>query len=178
MTTTYSNTRRDLLAFQIHHFRHSPIMWFPFALLGLMFFLMASEQALAPRIVSTVIFLILVLPILLAVYVTILTLNLLLRKGGNSPPERVTLSDAGLQIKTATSIQDHQWSGIMKVCRTRRHLFFYLTPSIACIVPRRALASAEEWESFSEFCRRKTSDPKPIQQNRIGSNSIPGTDKL
>jgi hypothetical protein len=162
MTITYNNTRRDLLAFQLHHFRRSPIMWFPVALVGLMFFLMAPEVALLPRIVSTVIFLILVLPVLLAFYAAMLTLNLLLRKGGNSPPETVTLSDAGLQIKTATSFQDHQWAGIKKVCRTRRHLFIYLTPSIACVVPRRAFASAEEWESFNEFCRRRTTG-QPVQ---------------
>ncbi len=161
MIITYHNTRRDLLAFQFHHFRRSPIMWFPCALLGSMFFLMASEEALAPRIVATVIFLMLALPILLVFYVAFLTLNLL-RKGGNSPPETVRLSDAGLQIKTATSIQDHQWAGIKKVCRTRRHLFIYLTPSIACIVPHRAFASDGDWETFNEFCRRKTVGPKQV----------------
>ncbi len=162
VTISYNNTRRDLLAFQLHHFRRSPIMWLPVALLGLMFFLMASEQALLTRIVATVIFLILQLPVLLAFYAAILTLNLLLRKDRNSPPETVTLSDAGLQIKTATSFQEHQWAGIKKVSHTRRHLFIYLTPSIACIVPRRVFASAGEWESFNEFCRIKTTDPKQV----------------
>lgn len=155
MTITYTNTRRDLLAFQLHHLRRSPMMWLPFALVGLMFFLMASEEALAPRIVATVIFLLLVLPILVAFYAALLTLNLLLRKAGNSPPETVTLSDAGLQIKTATSFQEHQWAGIKQVCWTRRHLFIYLTPSLACVVPRRVFASAGEWESFNESCQRK-----------------------
>jgi hypothetical protein len=163
MTITYANTRRDLLAFQLHHFRRSPIVWLPVALLGLMFFLMAPDDALATRIVAAMIFLALVLPILLAFYAAALTLNLLLRKDRNSAPETVTLSDAGLQIKTATSFQDHQWTGIKKVCRTRRHLFIYLTPSIACIVPRRAFASADEWEAFSEFCRRKTIKLKQVQ---------------
>jgi len=165
MTITYTNTRRDLLAFQFHHLRRSPMMWLPFALVGLMFFLMASEEALAPRIVATVIFLLLVLPILLAFYAAVLALNLLLRKAGNSPPETVTLSDAGLQIKTATGFQEHQWAGIRKVCRTRWHLFIYLTPSIACIVPRRVFGSTGEWESFNEFCRRRTTG-QPVQPSQ------------
>ena len=80
MTITYNNSRRDLLAFQLHHLRRSPIMWLPVALLGLMFFLMASEETVATRIVATVIFLILQLPILVAFYAAVLTLNLLLRK--------------------------------------------------------------------------------------------------
>jgi len=165
MSITYANTRRDLLAFQLHHLRRSPIMWLPVALLGLMFFLMASEQALPTRIVATVIFLILQLPVLLAFYAAILTLNLLLRKDRNSPPETVTLSKAAMQIKTATSFQEHQWAGIKKMCRTRPHLFIYLTPSIACIVPRRVFASAAEWKSFNEFCRMKTTDPKQVQSS-------------
>jgi hypothetical protein len=177
MTITYANTHRDPLAFQLHHLRRSPMMWLPVALVSLIFFLMAPEESLATRIVATVIFLILQLPVLLAFYVAFLTLYLLLRKDRNSPPETVTLNDAGLQIKTATSFKDHQWAGIKKVCRTRRHLFIYLAPNIACVVPRRAFAGAEEWESFSEFCRQKTTNLKEVQQQPIGANSIPGTDK-
>ena len=165
MTITYANTRRDLLAFQLQHLRRSPIGWLPVALVGLMFFMMASEQPLATRIFATVIFLILQLPVLLAFYVAVLTLNLVLRKAGHSPPETVTLSDAGLQIKTATSLQEHQWAGINRVCRTRRHLFIFLTPSIACVVPRRAFANDREWESFNEFCWQRTSG-QPVQTSQ------------
>ena len=165
MTITVANTRRDLLAFQLHHLRRSPSNWLAFALVGLTFFLMASGQPLARRVGATVIFLLLALPFLLAFYVAVLTLNLLLRKARNSRPETVTLSDAGLQIKTATSLQEHQWAGINRVCRTRRHLFIFLTPSIACVVPRRAFANDREWESFNEFCWQRTSG-QPVQTSQ------------
>ena len=155
MTVTYTKTRHDLLTFQFHHFRRSPIIWLPYALVGVIFFLEAPEATLAARIVATMIFLILLLPILLAFYAAVLTLKLLLRKASHSPPGTVKLSDAGVQVKTATSCQDHLWAGIKKVRRTRRHLFIYLAASIACVVPRRAFANAEEWESFCELCLRQ-----------------------
>ena len=182
MTITFTNTRRDLLAFQVYHLGRSPLLLLVngacLTFMACLFFHGAGGVPLAPRIVATVFFLLLFLPILLAVQVALLALSVVLRQVGNLIEETVTLSDAGVQVKTATSCQDHQWAGIKKVCRTRRHLFIYLTPSIACVVPRRAFASAEEWEAFNDFCRRKTTDPNQVQQNQNGDNPIPETDRL
>jgi len=175
MTITYTITRRDLLAFRLYHLRHSPSNWFCFAALGFLFFQRAGDVALVPRIVATVIFLLLMLPILLALYVAIQWLGLWLRKPSNLSPPTVTASDTGLQIKTATSCQDHQWVGITKLCRTRRHLFIYLTPRIACIVPRRAFQDANAWESFNDLCRRKTA--LQIQQAPPGPDLSAGEPK-
>ena len=173
MTMTYNNSRGDLLAFQLQHLRRSPSNWLAFALVGLMFFLMASEQPLAMRIGATVIFLLLALPFLLAFYVALLTLNLLLRKDRISLAETVTLDDAGLQIQTATSFQEHQWAGIKKVCRTRRHLFIYLTPSIACVVLRRVRPSTlAGWACHGIQSRRLSGFAGPLTRIILRHNRI------
>jgi len=159
MTITYTNTRRDLLAFQLYHQWRSPLLPLVngacLVFMGCLFLRATQDIPIAPRIAATVLFLLVLLPMLLAVQLALLTLNLLLRKAGVSAPETVTLSDSGVRIKTATSLQDHQWAGIKKLRRTRRHLFIYLAPSIACVVPRRAFANAAEWESFCELCQRQ-----------------------
>ena len=181
MTITYTNTRRDQLAFQFYHLCRSPqfllVNGACLIFMACVFFHVADGVALAPRIVETVFFLLLLQPILLAAEVAVLALGVVLRQVGNQIEETVTLSDAGVQVKTVTSCQDHQWRGIKKVRRTRRHLFIYLTPGIAWVVPRRVFASTEEWESFNEFCLRRTTDPKQVQKNQIGDNSISGNDK-
>jgi len=156
MTISYINNRGDLMAFQLHRLRRSPLIFVVnAACLTFMAFLFSQasrDVAQAPRIVATVFFLLLLLPILLAVQVGIVALGLALRTKEAPAPEQVTLSESGIRVETATSCQDYQWRGISKVCHTRRQLFIYLTPSIACLVPRRAFASAHEWESFKEFC--------------------------
>ncbi len=146
MTVTYTNTRRDLLAFQLHYARRSPVSWAvpaaSLAIIGLLFFRSAQAAALAPRIVASGLFLLLLLPLVGALQVAILALGAMLRHGHEPIPEQLTLSNAGMRIETATGCQDYQWRGIKKLCRTRRHLFIYLTPSLACLVPRRAVPNA------------------------------------
>lgn len=123
------------------------------------------EVPLAPLIVAIVLYLLCLLPILLAVQLAFVCLALVLQRREAAVLEHVTLSDVSIRVETDTSCQDYQWRGIRKICQTRHRLFIYLTSSTACVVPRRAFAAADEWESFNEFCKRKAT--------RLGDISTP-----
>jgi hypothetical protein len=158
MKISYSNNRRDLLAFQVHHFWRSPINWLVNAagLGGLCFFFFQSAEnaPLAPRMVATVFSLMIFSPILLAVEIAILMFSVVLRQTGSMEPEQVTVTEDGLLLRSQHSCQNYHWAGIKRIYRTRHRLFIYLLPHLACIVPRRAFEGEREWNDFCELCLR------------------------
>jgi hypothetical protein len=161
MTITYTNTRRDLLAFQLYHSRRSPVLLLSSVIcmmvMGFIFFDSADAVALIPRVVATVVFLLLLLFAFMLLRLGIFALFVALRQAGDLTPEKLTLGESGLRIETDTSFQDHQWRGIKKACRTRKHMFIYLTPAIACVVPCRAFSDAAERDQFEAFVLAKVS---------------------
>lgn len=155
---SYTNNRRDLLAFQVHYLWRSPVTWLVNAAglgcLCFIFFQSAEIEALAPRIVATVFFVVMFFPVLLAAEIAILVLSVFLRQTGSRELEQVTITENGLLLETKLSRQNHQWAGINRIYRTRDRLFIYLLPNMACIVPRRAFEGEREWNDFSELCLR------------------------
>jgi len=166
MKITYTNTFRDLLAFQLYHQSRSPVMLLVnsccLCFMAFIFFQGMPEDpakgvGLAPRIVATLIFLAIFTPILIAVEFAITLLTLVSRgnKTGHSNYS-LTMGEDGFVEETNHARLDYQWPAVRKLVRTRRHIFIYVAQNIAVVIPKRSFHDEAEWQTFHEFCRRKT----------------------
>jgi YcxB-like protein len=68
----------------------------------------------------------------------------------------ITLSEDGFLSETPLSRSEMKWSIVQKLARTRRYIYIYVAQHSAHVVPRRAFQDASEWDSFYEFCKRKS----------------------
>jgi hypothetical protein len=60
----------------------------------------------------------------------------------------VTLTDAGLIEETSFQRTEQKWAGIVRLARTRRHIFAYVSQYAAHVIPRRAFSDAGAWDQF------------------------------
>ncbi len=166
MTISYTNTWRDLLTFNRQHIWRSPVS-IAIHLGGVAFlayvFFQAAEPGPAPsyglaaRIVGTVLFMALALPVLTAVQLAIVVLLLLSRRNKTLfAKQTLTLREDGFDTENAYARSDCKWTVVQKLRQTRRHLFIYVSQNGALIVPRRAFRDEAEWQAFHEFCQRRT----------------------
>jgi hypothetical protein len=180
MTLSYTTTFRDLWAFHLHHLPRSPITivisFGGVAFMSFLFFLGPAPDSVNPfslptRIVATFVFAMVVLVILIAVQLAIVALHLALRRMKTKPTDyTLTLGEDGFVEESSDARLNYQWPGVQKLARTRCHLFIYVAPSIAVIVPRRAFGGEAEWNDLYEFCRRKTA-PRPTATGRAADGN-------
>lgn len=166
MTISYTNTRRDLLTFNRQHIWRSPVSIAInlgcVAFLAYIFFQAAEpgpehHYGLTARIVATVLFIALALPVLVAVQLVIVVLLLLSRRNKTLfTTHTLTLREDGFDTENMYARSDCKWTVVQKLRQTRRHLFIYVSQNGALIVPRRAFRDDAEWKAFHEFCQRHT----------------------
>ncbi len=64
---------------------------------------------------------------------------------------RLTLAPEGLTEETDFNTSFFKWTGIHKVVRTRKHLFLFVSPGAAHVVPRRCIPEQREWDALYEY---------------------------
>jgi len=63
------------------------------------------------------------------------------------------ITQSGVVEQTPMSRTETKWGGVQKFVVTRQHVFLYIGPSIAHVIPRRALQGDPEWRGMVEDCR-------------------------
>lgn len=152
MSVSYRNTRRDILAFTAHHYVRGPWNWV-FLVGFVLATLPATISRLSPKngvFVNTLVTFVaeaLLLLFLIGVPVLILLMSLSRRGGIGTLDEHLLIVDRDvLTEQTVVNTSIVKWAGVRKMLRTRNYLFVYVGPGMAHPIPRRAAASADEWE--------------------------------
>jgi hypothetical protein len=81
--------------------------------------------------------------------------------------KKISLTPQALFSETEFSRTENYWRGIRKIVRSKRYLLIYNTALSAYIIPRRAFASAEDWDRFYEFARHQ------FEMSRNPASAIP-----
>jgi hypothetical protein len=68
----------------------------------------------------------------------------------------ISLGEDGFISETPHSRSEMKWSIVQKLARTRSYIYIYVTQHSAHVVPRGAFQEIGEWDSFYEFCKRKS----------------------
>jgi hypothetical protein len=66
---------------------------------------------------------------------------------------RLEITPDGLSITTVTATSTTKWSGVLRIVVAENHAFFYLSPIEAYMLPRRALATENEFREFVKKAR-------------------------
>lgn len=165
MNISYTNTFRDLLAFQRYHASRSPVVIVMdlglVAFVSYLFFQAtagdsAHQLGLTTRIIATLVLAVVLLALVIASNLVLFVLVLISRRNKTLLTEHtITLGEDGFVTETAYERTNSKWASVQKLRRTRRHLFIYVSQHGAHVVPRRAFREEAEWNAFHEFCRRK-----------------------
>lgn len=156
VTVTYTNTRRDLRALAAHHYPRARSTWVSLGLFVLAttpITVSSLEIDFGPVVnVLTVATIEAILTgILSAFYALIIVIALAFqRHPGILTEHTIDVGPDGLTESTDVNVTMTKWPGVSKVQRTRRHLFVYTGPGMAHIIPRRAFATKDDWDRFSE----------------------------
>ena len=79
-------------------------------------------------------------------------------------PQRLELTQVGLQSSSADGETLTRWPAVKEVVRTDEHVFFFISSKTAFLVPRRAFRDPQEFEAFA-------SEARELQQ-RYSSNDL------
>lgn len=153
----YSNTVKDMWAFQLAHAIRSP--WYYVLLAGWSYVWLspATEEwsdwsCLSCTVKYYGIFLVIIVASFLILIMTPQLLRFLSGKHRASfAPRTVSVSKAGVVEETDDSRSEYKWSAIQRVVRTERLVALYISPFLAHLVPRRAFDSNEAWQHFTRF---------------------------
>jgi hypothetical protein len=63
-------------------------------------------------------------------------------------PRRLTISPEGFRVVNYYTDAMNRWEQVWQIAVTREHAFFYLTPIMGHVVPRRAFADRRDFEAF------------------------------
>ncbi|MDZ4179067.1 MAG: YcxB family protein [Coriobacteriia bacterium] len=152
-TVTYTNTRVDLLAFTAFHYLRSPWTWIGMA--ALIVFTLPPIIASVPWRLGLVfgglmvfIFEAAVVTFVIAVMIATVLASVVLRDGAGVFTEHVLSFDQqGITERTDINASVFTWQGIQKVVRASDYyIFIYVTPGMAHLIPRRAVASDDDWD--------------------------------
>lgn len=167
MKTEFELTTEDLLAFNWHHYQHSPTMRQAFrkgyimviflsALLGLL-------VALTWDVLVGLITFIIVLPFYLMVYKQSVQKTLkqntarMIGEGRNRSMlgrHRVEISEKEIIITNEVSRGSILWVGVERVVETSEHIIIYTASIKAVVVPKRAFRDEREAEVFYSTAQR------------------------
>ena len=152
MTVTYTNTRRDLLAFNFYFLTHGRWM----LRFGTVFLVVtslinvttldgarsASENAATFAVLEAMALLIAAVVLVLIVLVSVAFMS-----GTGLFCERtITVTEESLTESTAVNTQLIRWPGVAKVVRAGHQILVFVGPAAAHVIPRRAVRSQEEWD--------------------------------
>jgi hypothetical protein len=154
VSVTYTHTRRDSLAFTAHWALHSAVIW---SLLGLLVVVTLPETMrslrpgwpLAGRIAAAVA--LEAIPVFLVVVLTGIVTALiyaLYANPGVYTSHTITADGSGLTESTSVNDTTFTWGGVRKIARSSGHIYIYVGPWMAHVIPRRAVSSQEEWDGL------------------------------
>ena len=84
------------------------------------------------------------------------------KRRGMLGPIRFSLRARGVEAVGPNSESLSYWSGIKKVVQTKRRLYLFLTPASALIMPRRAFATDDEFQTWADRSRSSWSEAKGV----------------
>jgi hypothetical protein len=154
MKTTYKNTVSDILAFMLYHSLHRRAL--QLMILAMVVVTSIStiqeiphEAAFPVNVMTFIILETIVVGIGLLAIGGISILCLILNKDKAAITEHtVSIDENGLTEETVFNRSEFKWAGIQKLVRSDRHIFVYVSPNAAHVIPRRAFASPTEWDEF------------------------------
>lgn len=159
---TYTTGAQDLAAFVWYHNARSPMMIG--MMLALTFLMTWNEgrdrlaEGLDPVSVGTFL-------LVASVYFSVLflagfavsLLTMVSRRNRMIGTESTLVLDEDVfSAGNAFGRSEMRWNIVLRIRRSRRHLFIYLSDTSALVVPRRAFADDAEWSRFDDFLRAKT----------------------
>ena len=152
MNIVYENKFKDQLHFIVYHSTRQPSLLIMFAIFVIASSIM-SDQMIPwvitgiKRVLSLVIVegIFLVISLILVFGIQILG-NVSKMNKGFLTTHNITISDNGFVEETAFNRTETKWEGIMKIAKSRRYIFVYLSQHGAHVIPRRAFANDSEWE--------------------------------
>jgi len=149
-TVTYTQTKRDLLAFYFHvmtrrttMLRAGGVCVAASSLINAMTIDWSKSDAWAVFVVLESLFLL----FLAALLLVIVCASVAAMKGpGIICEHTVTFTDESITEVTAFNTQVVRWPGVSKVVRSDGQIAVFLGPAMAHVIPRRAVGSLEEWD--------------------------------
>ncbi len=154
MKIIYKNDYWDILAFMCHHSYRRVSLW----LITMMFLVVTSistsmaippDAVLPVKIVTFVVMEGVLVGGYLVLILGISALSMISKMNKTILTEHaITIDEGGLTEETVYNRSEYKWAGIQKVVRSGRYLYVYVAQHAAHVIPRRAFASAREWEEF------------------------------
>jgi hypothetical protein len=68
---------------------------------------------------------------------------------------RLVLSDDGVAESTAVGQSSTSWAGVDRVEQSPDHIFIYISPAAAHVIPRRAFKTADEAHAFFQLAQSR-----------------------
>lgn len=68
------------------------------------------------------------------------------------------INDDFLSYETEYSRSDIKWKSLKRIIPSGNYCFLYFSQMAACIIPKKAFTSDQEWKRFVEFCRSKMAE--------------------
>lgn len=167
----YRNTLGDLCSLAVLRFLRSPYMWvfggcvmigLPALLLVLAGVTGANMASVQPLLAENAIMQL----VLLLCGTAALLATSILAVGGISTDHRISIDSRGLNDETELHAVSRHWTGVQHTWRTRHRVWVLFRSGEACFIPRRAVATAEQWAQLNVL----VNEPDPV----AGLNSVTG----
>jgi hypothetical protein len=100
---------------------------------------------------TVVVELIFVVAFVAIIMLVVLVSSLFADPGSGLSEHTITLTPESLTEVTSLNTNVVKWGGVRRVVRLRNYLAMYVGRSVAHVVPRRAFATAQEWERFCDL---------------------------
>lgn len=157
----YRMTVSDWAAFNLYHFSRSAVIWAVWA--ALVYFTAKGQLHSTPglRSFGHVVFIgfsaaVTVSVVFVPFLAMVIAISLFSRRRGNILTEHtLQITDEGIVEQTSQTRHETRWPGVQKLGVTPRHLFLYLGPSAAHVIPRRAASDEAMWQRIVAACRTR-----------------------
>lgn len=111
-----------------------------------------SGYPLGTAIITGVVMVLLPLLLIIAMVTIVSFLSAISRRNRTFHTEHtITFDESGLKEATSYNTSTYTWKAIQSVVQTRRHLFLFTAHDSAHVIPRRAVASDEDWRNLHEM---------------------------
>ena len=156
------NTFCDIIAFCFYHYPRSPAVVISYGIAFAMFSFvifqsLPNNAGITAKIIIFLMMEAVAFVILVMVFGFFTVISMISSRNKTLFTERtISLGEDGFISETPHSRSEMKWSIVQKLARTRSYIYIYVTQHSAHVVPRRAFQDAGEWDSFYEFCKRKS----------------------
>lgn len=80
---------------------------------------------------------------------------------------RIFLNDEGITSETALIRSLYRWPVIERIVETSEYLFLFVSGFSAIVIPKRAFASDEHWQTFVQEARQRATDAAYVDDRRM-----------